>query len=117
MSIDYSIMGERLKKARLSKKLTQEDLAEEMDVSVAFLSRVERGKSPINLKRLTQLCTLLDISEGYILSGTANDSESYLSNEFKAILDSCSPSKQKLIYDIAKVIAYSDDDNNKRHNK
>lgn len=108
MAIDYSIMGERLKKARLSKKLTQEDLAEEMDVSVAFLSRIERGKSPINLKRLNQLCSLLDISEGYILSGISNNSDSYLAEDFKSILDNCSPSKQKLIYDIAKVIANSD---------
>ena len=109
MAIDYSIMGERLKKARLLKKLTQEDLAEEMDVSVAFLSRIERGKSPINLKRLNQLCTLLDISEGSILSGTAEDSQTYLVEDFKAILDSCTPTKQKLIYDIAKVIANSDE--------
>ena len=108
MAIDYSIMGERLKKARLSKKLTQEDLAEEMDVSVAFLSRIERGKSPINLKRLNQLCSLLDVSEGYILSGTSNNSDSYLVEDFKSILDGCSPSKQKLIYDIAKVIANND---------
>lgn len=109
MAIDYSIMGERLKKARLSKKLTQEDLAEEMDVSVAFLSRIERGKSPINLKRLNQLCSLLDISEGYVLSGTSDDSQTYLVEDFKAILDNCTPSKQKLIYDIAKVIANSDE--------
>lgn len=109
MAIDYSIMGERLKKARLSKKLTQEDLAEEMDVSVAFLSRIERGKSPINLKRLNQLCSLLDISEGYILSGTSSNSETYLVEDFKSILDSCSSKKQKLIYDIAKVIADSDE--------
>lgn len=105
MAIDYSIVGERLKKARLSKKLTQEDLAEEMDISVAFLSRIERGKSPINLKRLNQLCSLLDISEGYILSGTFDDSETYLVEDFKTILDSCTPEQQKLIYDIAKVIA------------
>ena len=109
MAIDYSIMGERLKKARLSKKLTQEDLAEEMDVSVAFLSRIERGKSPINLKRLNQLCSLLDISEGYILSGTSDNSQTYLVEDYKEILDNCTPSKQKLIYDIAKVIANSDE--------
>ena len=52
MALDYTIIGERLKKARLAKKMTQEDLAEKLDVSVAFLSRVERGNSHINLKRL-----------------------------------------------------------------
>lgn len=53
MALDYTIIGERLKKARLEKNLTQEQLAEQIDVSIAFLSRVERGSSHINLKRLT----------------------------------------------------------------
>lgn len=32
MALDYIIIGERLKKARLSKGLTQEDLAEQLDL-------------------------------------------------------------------------------------
>ena len=44
MAIDYYLMGERLKKARVSKNITQEELAEKLNVSVAFLSRVERGR-------------------------------------------------------------------------
>ncbi len=50
MALDYNIIGERLKQARLYKKLTQENLAEKLDVSVAFLSRIERGSSLISLK-------------------------------------------------------------------
>lgn len=107
MAVDYSIIGERLKKARLGNEMTQEDLAEKLDVSVAFLSRVERGSSHINLKRLSQVCSILDVDEGYILNGASNSSESYLENEFSDLLKSCSPEKQKLIYDIAKVIANS----------
>ena len=66
MALDYTIIGERLKKSRLEKNLTQEQLAEQIDVSIAFLSRVERGSSHINLKRLTQICNILGISEGLI---------------------------------------------------
>ena len=51
MALDYSIIGERLKSARLAKNLTQEQLAEKLDVSVAFLSRAERGNVKINLSR------------------------------------------------------------------
>ena len=43
MALDYNIIGSRIKEARLAKKLTQEDLSEKLDISVAFLSRVERG--------------------------------------------------------------------------
>ena len=43
MALDYNIIGERLKKARIDNNLTQEKLAEKLDVSIAFLSRIERG--------------------------------------------------------------------------
>ena len=104
MALDYSIIGERLKKARMSKKLTQEQLAEEIDVSVAFLSRVERGNVKINLARLTQICDILDISIAYILTGTGSNSRNYLTEDFSNLLKDCPPEKIKLIYDIAKVI-------------
>lgn len=104
MSLDYSIMGERLKKARVAKGYTQEQLAEKIDVSVAFLSRVERGKTKLNLNRLNQLCQVLEVSEGNILTGVGSTSSNYLNEEFSNLLKNCPPEKLKLIYDIAKVI-------------
>ena len=104
MSLDYSIIGQRLKKARIEKGYTQEQLAEKIDVSVAFLSRVERGNAKINLNRLNQLCDLLDISEGDILTGSGSTSNYYLNEEFSILLKNCPPDKLKLIYNIAKII-------------
>lgn len=48
--IDYQLMGERIKNKRNEKGISQEKLAETMDVSVAYLSRVERGTAQITLK-------------------------------------------------------------------
>ena len=107
MSLDYNVIGERLKQARLNKKLTQEKLAEKLDVSVAFLSRIERGSSLINLKRLNQLCSILDITEGEILNGVSKDSHNYLNKDFYDLLKDCPPEKTTLIYNIAKVIVDS----------
>lgn len=107
MALDYVIIGERLKKARLSKGLTQEDLAEALDLSVAFLSRVERGNTHINLTRLSQICSILELSEGEILNGTSSKSSNYMQSDFASSLKKCSPEKQKLIYNVAKVIAES----------
>ncbi len=107
MALDYSVIGSRIKHARLAKNLTQEDLSEQLDVSVAFLSRIERGSSHVNLKRLTQICKILDVSEGYILSGASNNSENYLDREFADLLKKCSPEKQKMIYNVAKTIIES----------
>ena len=108
MAIDYSVIGSRIKQARLAKNMTQEDLADKIDISVAFLSRVERGNSHINLKRLNQLCGLLDVSEGYLLNGASSSSQNYLDKEFTDLIKSVSPEKQKLIYNVAKTIAETD---------
>lgn len=107
MALDYNIIGSRIKQARLAKNLTQEDLAEKIDISVAFLSRVERGNSHINLKRLNQICGLLDVSEAYVLNGASSNSANYLDKEFAELLKKCSPEKQKMIYNVAKTIAES----------
>lgn len=111
MALDYGVIGQRIKQARLAKNMTQEDLAEQVDISVAFLSRVERGNSRINLKRLNQLCNLLDVSEGYVLNGASSDSKNYLDKEFAELLKGCSAEKQRLIYNVAQAIVDTDLDN------
>ena len=109
MPLDYTIIGQRLKKARKAKKMTQEELAEKLDVSIAFLSRIERGNSQVNLKRLVQICEILEVRPGEILNGVSSKSSQYLDSEFASLLKDCSSEQQKLIYDIAKVVARKED--------
>lgn len=104
MALDYAIIGEKIKTARKNKKLTQEQLAEKIDVSVAYLSRIERGDIKINLPRLNQICDLLNVSLSYVLTADTNESETCLDNDFLNLLKSCPPEKFKLIYEIAKLI-------------
>ena len=108
MALNFSIIGVRLKQARLNKKITQEKLAEIIDVSVTYISRIERGSTNINLKRLSQICDILDVSEGEILNGTSNGSPSYLNKEFNELLKSCPREKVDLIYKIAEFIIKDD---------
>ena len=105
MAVDYNIIGERIKLARKERNMTQEKLAEEMGVSIAFLSRIERGSSQINLKRLSQICNILGTTEGEILNGVSSGSSTYWDSEHSNILKNCSSEQVNLIYEIAKVIA------------
>lgn len=104
MSIDYSVIGKRLKLARTKKGYTQEKLAEKLEVSVTFLSRIERGSSHINLNRLSQVCNILDVTEGEILNGVSSSSQLYLTEELNDLLKNCPPEKTKLIYNVIKTI-------------
>ena len=104
MELNYSIIGVRLKQARINQKITQEELAEKLDVSVAYISRVERGSTKINLKRLAEICSILNVSQGEILEGTTPTSVSYLTTALSDLLKNCPPEKMDLIYKISKVI-------------
>ena len=105
MAIDFNIIGKRIKEARKRKGLTQEQLVEKMGVSIAYLSKIETGKIHINLERLSQICSILNVSEGEILNGTSITSEIYLNNEFGSILKDCNPKQQQLAYKILKIIS------------
>lgn len=105
MQIDYGVIGERLKEARKKKGYSQNKLSEIVDVSVVYLSRVEKGSSQINLKRLSELCNVLDVSMAEILTGVEKESKQYLNKELYNVIMDCSPEKQRLIYQIAKLVA------------
>ena len=102
MALDYRLIGERLKKARIEKGITQEKLAELMKISIAYVSRIETGKTQINLK---EICLLLGTSESYILNGVSDNSETYLNSEISSILKDCSAKDKELIYQIANIIS------------
>lgn len=85
MALDYKVVGTRIKNARKIKEITQEQLSDMMGISVAYLSRVERGSSTINLKRLTEISEKLDIPINYFLNGSMESSKTYLDEDFAKI--------------------------------
>lgn len=110
---DYSIIGDRIRKARKDKNLSQKSLSEKMDITTAFLSKVERGKDHFNIQRLIQASEILEVPEGYFLDGTSIGSKNYLDKELHNLMKKCSPKNQKIIYDIVKIIAKSEEDSKK----
>lgn len=108
MALDYKVIGERLKKVRIKKGYTQEKLAEILNVSIAYISRIETGKTQISLKRLDELCSLFDVKAGFILDGVSDNSSNYLNSEISSILKDCSSKNKEMFYTIATAISNID---------
>ena len=103
--MDYEVVGRRLKNARKSKGYTQGYVAKELGVTVAYISRVERGNGSINIKRLVQLSQLFGTSLNYFLTGSVENASGYLQSDFGEVLKKCTPEKQRSILQIAKIIS------------
>ncbi len=65
-------IGEQIKRYREHKHLTQEQFAEQIDVSTQFVSDLERGVVGISISTLKRICTTLDISSDQIIFGETN---------------------------------------------
>jgi len=53
--LDYTFLGKRIREERLRLNLTQEHLAEEINISTAYLGQIERGERHITLDKLIPL--------------------------------------------------------------
>ena len=68
-------IGMRVKQAREMAGLTQERLAELLDVTAQYISGVERGAVGLSVPILLQLCSVLLVSSDFILLGDINISD------------------------------------------
>ena len=62
-------IGEQVRQVREQAKLTQEQLAEKIDVSPQYVSDLERGVVGISLATLKRLCITVGVSSDRILFG------------------------------------------------
>lgn len=72
--------GDRLRKIRIERKLTQEQLGECCDTSGAVIRSIEKSRRKPSYEMLVLLCNNLNISPEYLMQ---DDLEFAISNEVK----------------------------------
>lgn len=74
--IDKSSIGQIIKKLRKDNNLTQEELAERIDISTNYLSKVERGLCVLNAESFLKMAEVLSftLEDFGIKSNTSKDS-------------------------------------------
>ena len=70
--LSYKVIGRHLRDARIRMKLSQQNVAEAADISVAYYGKIERGDIRPNLDRLEQVCNVLHISIQDVFRGASN---------------------------------------------
>lgn len=65
--MDYIAFGQRIRRFRKQKRLTQEALAEQVGISASFMGHIERGSRIASLETLMQLCRALAVSPNELL--------------------------------------------------
>lgn len=71
--VDYKDLGHRVRTLRRMRDLTQEELAEKLDISASFLGHIERGTRVASLETLVALCNALKVSPQELLIASLDE--------------------------------------------
>ena len=110
MKFEPKIMAMRLKRLRSQRNMTQEHLAELIDVSPVYISYMEKGTRIPALEKMIAICNTLGCTLDELLDGflTAKPSGSPLSID-KLIADCTNEEKEFLMKTLVAFKEYIDD--------
>ena len=104
MEIDYKKIGSRIKAARESKKLTQEELAELTGLTNNYISNIERTRSKPSIETLVKICNALEVTPDYILLDSVYASKEYIMDEIAVKLKKCTKNNIQLVSGIITLL-------------
>ena len=101
MSIDYKSIGRRIKAARTRLDMTQERLAEQVNLSPSHLSNIETGTTKVSLPTIVKLANALQVSVDSLLADSVVQSKAVFEEDIQTILSDCDDYEIRVIADIA----------------
>ena len=99
--IDYAAIGKRIQKKRQERSITQEKLAEAAELSVPYVSHIERGNKKASISTFIRLASALGITVDTLLLGWQPAEAAAIDPDVKALLEDCSPRERQVILKIA----------------
>src|SRR5690554_5804799 len=106
-------MGLRIKKARISKGLTQKDAGEKIGSSESTFSRYESGHvENIPLSKIESIAKLFDVSPGYLM-GWEDMEEPEINTIAAHALEDLTEEEQEKVLEYAKLIKAARKNNGK----
>ena len=94
------VLGKKIKQARLSKKFTQEYVAENVDISIDLLRNIENVRNIGSVPTLLNLCNFLSISPNFLFSELLTYKEDTLDTFLSSSIKSISKDDKELLKQI-----------------
>lgn len=99
MKVDKRKLGKQIKMVRTSKRMTQEELAEMIDVSPTFISLVETGAKALSLSKAIELADVLNVSMDVLFQDNRLQQEESDFAEASFLLQGCNSYEKEVIVD------------------
>lgn len=105
--MDYIALGKRIRAARLAAGLTQEQLAEKINLSSGHCAHVERGTTKVSLPALVDIANALNTTPDKLLIDNNYQATPHLLDEANKLFADCDPDEIYIILQAAAAIKKS----------
>lgn len=107
--MNYYRIGQKIRKIRKAHELSQEELAEKINISTTHMSHIETGNTKLSLPVLVDIANALEVRTDDLLDNSAVATTSTSLEEIAAVLERCSAQEAKVIVDVVKATKRSID--------
>ena len=98
--MNYKDIGKRIRQYRKLKNLSQEQLAEKIEISVPHMSHIETGSTKLSLQVLVDISIALDVNTDDLIFGEKSQT---MINQIIKIHSDCNENQIAFITDIIKT--------------
>lgn len=105
--MNYYAIGQRIRKHRKAQGLTQEKLAEIVEVSPTHISHIETGVTKLSLPALVRIADALDVRVDALLYDEPRGGASIAVDEIAAVLAKCDSAQRQIIADVVRATKQS----------
>ena len=109
--MDYYAIGQRIRKVRKAQGLSQEQLAERVQISVTHMSHIETGNTKLSLSVLVDLATTLGVRTDTLLFDDPVGTKNIANDRIQSVLETCSPTQAQFLADLVAAAKCSPDAN------
>jgi|GEM_PF-485089 len=102
--MDYRALGKRIREERLKLNLTQEKLAEDIELSTAYIGQIERGERSLTLENLALLANRVGVTIDYLLSDSVPPHSEILNNLWLQLMGERTESEKLLVINMIKLM-------------
>ena len=100
--MDYYSIGQRVRKIRKARGLSQEELAEKVGISITHMSHIETGNTKLSLPVFAALASALEVRTDEFLDREAAETRTDAVERMAALLETCSAQQVKVVEELVR---------------
>ena len=104
---DYVLIGQQVRKYRKALGLSQEELAERVEISVPHMSHIETANTKLSLPVLVALAEALEVRTDDLLYDVQSQNRAASAEEINSILNQCTAQQAEILADILRAAKIS----------